>query len=115
MKRDWNDIAALEQLMEKKFGKESTIDPRSNWNPIKEKEYIQQTKDNYKREIEQEQQEQKLFDGFSLKGKLFSSGLNYFCTKCEKHSTNPDDDVYLNKYKCCYICYIKHYEGKKNG
>ena len=115
MSKDWNDIAAIERAMEEKYGKNSTIDPRNNWTPEKEKQYLAQSKESYKKELESELNEQKSFDGFSIKGKLFSSGLNYFCNKCEKYSTNPEDDVYLNKYKCCSLCYIKHYEGRKNG
>ena len=115
MKLDWNDIAALEKAMEEKYGKDSTIDPRSCWNPDKEKEYIRQSKENYRRDLEEESKEEKTNLGFSVKGKLFSSGLNHFCNKCQKYSINPEDDFYLNKFKCCYYCFIKHYEGRYNG
>ena len=44
MKKDWDTIAAVEQAIAKKYGKESVQDFRSGWEPEKEKEYLEQIK-----------------------------------------------------------------------
>jgi len=31
---------------------------------------------------------------------------------CKIYSFNIQDDVYMNKFKCCFKCYVKHVEGR---
>ena len=44
MKNDFNDIAAVEKAISKKYGDDAVANPRSGWCPEKEKEYIEQVK-----------------------------------------------------------------------
>ena len=46
MKKDPDKIAAIEKAMMKKYGPESVQNPKSNWNEEKEKEYLEQIKNN---------------------------------------------------------------------
>jgi hypothetical protein len=113
MKRDLNYIAALEKAMREKFGEVTIQNPKSNWDPEKEKIYLQQSKEAYKKEAEAESSRE-LAD---LGGILIDTGLinkkqNRQCNKCEKYSFNRDDDMFLTKFSCCHICYIKYFEGR---
>ena len=114
MKKDPNYIAALEKAMSEKFGEVTIQNPKGNWDPAKEKIYLEQSKAFYKKEAEAESARQ-LTD---LGGILIDSGLinkkqKRQCDKCQKYSFNRDDDMFLTKYECCFLCYIKHFEGRK--
>ena len=32
---------------------------------------------------------------------------------CKRYSFNLKDDVYMNKFECCFECYIKYVEGRE--
>ena len=49
MKKDTNDIAAIEKAISKKYGDEAIVNPKSLWDEDKEKDYIEQVKKNYKK------------------------------------------------------------------
>ena len=51
MKKDLNYIASLEKAISKKYGKEAVQNPSSNWTPEKEKEYLEQLKENKAKEM----------------------------------------------------------------
>ena len=44
MKKDTNDIAAIEKAISKKYGDEAIVNPKSLWDEDKEKDYIEQVK-----------------------------------------------------------------------
>ena len=46
---DFDKLAAIEQAITKKYGKEAIQNPRANWDEIKEKEYLQQMKELYRK------------------------------------------------------------------
>ena len=113
MNKDLNYIAGLEKAIEKKYGLEATINPASYWTPEKEKEYLEQLKEVSKKQLLKEEDEQKEHNGFYVRGKLFTKEQNNKCSKCGIYSTEIVDDLYLNKFNCCYVCFIKHVEGRK--
>jgi hypothetical protein len=45
MKKDLNYIAKLERAISKKYGEEAIQNPKSTWDPEKEKEYLRQLKE----------------------------------------------------------------------
>ena len=49
-KRDPNLIAKLEQAIEKKNGKDAVAHPRNNWDEKKEQEYLEQSKEAFKKD-----------------------------------------------------------------
>ena len=51
MKKDLNYIAGLEKAIKQKYGEEAVQNPSSNWTPEKEKEYLQQLKENKVKEL----------------------------------------------------------------
>jgi len=117
MKRDINFIAALEKSVREKYGELTITNPKGNWNPEKEKEYLEQVKESYKKEFLAEQTQEKMdLGGVLIAKKLFNSNNNRQCNECKKYSFNRDDDVYLTKYQVCTICYIAKFEGREyNG
>ena len=37
------------------------------------------------------------------------------CPACKTYSFNLKDDAYMNKFDCCYRCYIKYIQGTVDG
>ena len=50
MSEDPNKIAAIEKAITEKYGKETVQNPKGNWNDDKEKEYLEQSKQFYKKQ-----------------------------------------------------------------
>ena len=40
--------------------------------------------------------------------KLLTKSSNRTCPVCNVYSFNSKDDLYMNKYDCCYDCFIQH-------
>ena len=49
MKKDLNQIAAIEKAIKQKYGEEAIQNPKANWDETKEKEYLEQLKNNIKK------------------------------------------------------------------
>jgi hypothetical protein len=113
---DWDKIAAIERAVKEKYGDNAIHNPKANWNEDKEKNYIEQVK---KQSIEESNKIQKLEtiqeNGFLVKKKLFTTKTSRVCPvkDCKRYSFNLKDDVYMNKFDCCYECYIKFVEGRE--
>jgi hypothetical protein len=113
MKKDLNYIAALEKAISEKYGQEATANPKAFWSPEKEKEYIEQIKETYKKESLVEKTQEKVdLGGVLIAKKLINKNAKRQCEYCKKYSFNRDDDVYLTKFSSCQICYIKYFEGR---
>ena len=53
--KDLNYIAGLEKAIKQKYGEEAVQNPSSNWTPEKEKEYLQQLKENKVKEFQEKE------------------------------------------------------------
>ena len=120
MKRDLNYVAALEKAMMEKYGEQTVINPKAGWNPEKEQEYINQTKEAYKKEALAEQTQEKVdLGGVLIAKKLINKNNDRQCNYCGIYSFNRNDDVFFSKYNMCNNCFIKHVDGReerwKNG
>jgi len=109
-----NYIAALERAVEQEYGHQATINPKSLWNEEKEKQYLDQLKefvivDNKAKE----NQEKIVVDGVLVPKKLLNSDTNKVCVNCNTYSFNKQDDLYLNKFKTCYKCYVLVVEDRE--
>ena len=114
-KKDPNYVAKIEQAIEKKYGKEAIEHPRKNWTEEKEKKYLEESKNLFnKKRHKREKSEKVEKDGFLISKKLLTKRSNRTCPVCSVYSFNINDDVYMNKYSCCYDCFIKHVEGRKD-
>ena len=84
------------------------------WDEEKEKEYIEQSKEFYKKIQSLEEKSEKVeVDGIFIPKKLLSKKSNRTCPTCKAYSFKSKDDVYMNKYGCCYNCFIQYVDGRE--
>tara|TARA_R110002012_G_scaffold235116_1_gene408954 strand:- start:163 stop:573 length:411 start_codon:yes stop_codon:yes gene_type:complete len=114
MEKDLNYIAKLEQAIAKKYGEETIQNPRSTWTQEKEQKYLEEIKEIYKQELQNKTYDEKIeANGFFVSKKLLTNKEDRTCPTCFVYSFEQKDDVYMNKYDCCYRCYLKFVEGKE--
>ena len=108
-------IARIEKAIAEKYGKETVQNPRGNWNEIKEKEYLQQSKEFYKKQYKNDQWQEKVdVNGIKISKKLLNRESLKSCPVCGEFSRKSVDDVYYVKYECCYKCYIQYVEDRED-
>ena len=114
---DPNYIAKLEQAIAKKYGEETIQNPRGNWDESKEEDYEGQLRKlSEKEQITEEQDEMVEVDGVLLSKKLFTrESTKRTCPVCTEYSFKIRDDVFMNKFDCCYNCYIQWIEGREDS
>ena len=112
--KDTNYVVKIEKAIADKYGVETIVNPKSLWNEEKEKEYLEQTKEaQIKQQILEEKEHKVEINGVFISKKLLSKESIRNCPVCDKYSFSPKDDVYLNKYSCCELCFIKYVEGRE--
>ena len=73
MSNDPNRIAAIEKAIAEKYGKETIQNPRGNWDEDKEKEYLEQSKEFYKKKSRNEEWQEKIdVNGIKISKKLLN-------------------------------------------
>tara|TARA_R110001583_G_scaffold687_3_gene6315 strand:- start:939 stop:1328 length:390 start_codon:yes stop_codon:yes gene_type:complete len=114
-KLDLNDIARFEKAIAKKYGPESIENPRKYWDEEKEKEYLEQLKKLVEKERQNEEKDDKVEqDGFLISKKLLNKeSTRRICPVCKTYSFKTRDDVFMNKYDCCYKCYVHWVDGRE--
>ena len=109
--KNLDKIAKIEKAMAKKYGMETIVNPKSFWTDEKEKEYLEEVKGFYKEEYKKEEQKEKVEkDGFFLPKNLITKENKRKCPACEVLSFKLKDDLYMNKFDCCYNCYVQYVE-----
>jgi len=111
--KDYDKIAKMEQAIKKKYGDEAIQNPLSSWDPDKEKEYINQIKAVSKIEKSKTKSEKEEYNGFLIDKKLLTKDNKSVCPVCDEYSFSVRDDVYFNKWDCCYGCFIRWVEGRE--
>lgn len=113
-KKDLTYIAGLEKAISVKYGKKAAMNPKSDWDEAKEKEYLQQLKElTTKESLSEEQVEKVENNGFLISKKLLNKDTNRICTVCKKYSFELTDDLYMAKFECCKGCYIEYVEDRE--
>lgn len=113
-KPDLNTIAKIEQAIAKKYGSQAITNPKSYWTKEKEIDYLKQIKEIYKKQLKRRQDAEKINkDGFFVSKKLLTKDEDRVCPACFEYSFSLKDDVYMNKYDCCYKCYVHFVEGRE--
>jgi hypothetical protein len=112
---DLNDIARFEKAIAKKYGPEAIENPRKYWDDEKEKSYQDQIKKLAEKERSFEEKDDKVEqDGFLISKKLLNKDTTRrTCPVCKTYSFLKKDDVYMNKFKCCYKCYIQWVDNRE--
>ena len=112
--KDLDKVAAIEKAIAKKYGTETIINPKAFWTDEKEEEYLEQVKEFYKEEKKKEEQADKVEkDGFFLPKNLITKKSKRKCPVCDIYSFERKDDLYMNKFECCFKCYIQYVEDRE--
>lgn len=116
MSKDYDKIAALEKAIREKYGREAIEDPRDRWTDEKEDVYLEQLSIISERlERITSELEKVEFNGFFVTKKLLNREKDdRTCPSCHTYSFDKRDDLYMNRFKCCFTCYIKNIEGREN-
>ena len=113
-KEDPNYIAKIEKAIEDKYGTEAIQNPKSNWSEEKEKEYLEQIKKTKQKWHKINEARDKIeVNGFFMSKKLLNKDSKRACPVCEIYSFDMKDDLYMNKFECCFDCYIQWVEGRE--
>ena len=109
-----DQIAAIEKAISEKYGEEAIVNPRSNWDEDREKEYLSQMKNFYKKIKRNEQYQEKIeINGIKVSKKLLNRESLKSCPVCGSFPKKSMDDVCLLKFECCSKCYIEYVEGRE--
>jgi hypothetical protein len=112
--KDLNYIAALEKAIKKKYGEDAIQNPAKYWNEKKEKQYLQQLEDFYKKkDISNQELHYINVDGVLITHKLFNKEAVLNCPVCSKKVNTINDDIYIIKHRCCERCFIRYVEGRE--
>lgn len=112
--KDLNHIAAVEKAISEKYGDEAIVNPKSGWDENKEKEYLSQMKEFYRKTRRNEENQDKIdVNGIQVSKKLFNRESLRYCSVCGFMPKKSLDDVCLTKFDCCYHCYIKYVEDRE--
>tara|TARA_R110000824_G_scaffold97868_1_gene233618 strand:+ start:192 stop:581 length:390 start_codon:yes stop_codon:yes gene_type:complete len=112
--KDLDKVVAIEKAIAKKFGTETIANPKAFWTDEKEEEYLEQVKEFYKEEKKKEEQADKVEkDGFFLPKNLITKKSKRKCPVCDIYSFEIRDDLYMNKFECCFKCFIQYVDGRE--
>ena len=114
MSKDPDYIIKIEQAITKKYGEETIQNPKANWDTEKEKLYLEQMRELYKKQKKNDESNDKVeVNGIKVSKKLLNRESKTGCPVCCAFSHSTRDDVSLVKFNCCYKCYIKWVEGRE--
>lgn len=114
MKKDLNEIAKIEKAIKDKYGVDAVKHPKKDWTDEKEKAYIEQMKEFYKKlEKREKDSPPTQAAGFIIKQAKTSRSTNRTCPVCNSYSFDPADDMYFTKYECCFECYVQYVDGRE--
>ena len=112
--KDPNYIPKLEKAIAQKYGAAAINNPRRFWDEEKEKEYIAQSQEEQQKFAKLSESRDKVEqDGFLINKKLLSKDTNRSCPVCNKYSFDARNELYMNKFECCWKCYIQWIEGRE--
>ena len=113
-KQDPNYVIKVEKAIADKYGADTVQHPAKDWTPEKEQAYIEQLElFNKKLRKLSEKTEKVEVQGVLISKKLLNKDSNRVCSTCETYSFNSKDDIYMNKYDCCFQCYIQWVENRE--
>ena len=112
--KNLNKIAAIEKAIIKKFGQETITNPNSLWTDEKENEYLEQMKEFYSKAKKTLEYTEKIEeDGFLIPKNLITKECERKCPVCDIYSFDTKDDLYMNKFECCFTCYVQWVEDRE--
>ena len=113
-KKDQEYIVKVEKAIAEKYGNETVQHPKSWWNDEKEEDYLIQIKEIYKKDIKKRESKERVEkDGFFVSKKLINRETKRNCPVCDAYSFSRKDDLYMNKFDCCFNCYVQWIEHRE--
>jgi len=107
-------IAAIEKAIKEKYGDEAIAHPQAEWDDEKGKKYLEEIKKlSEKKQAIAEKSDKVDNGGFFVSKKLLNKEIRRECPVCAVYSFDTRDDVYMNKFECCYECYIQHVHDRE--
>jgi len=115
-KKDWNLIAKIEQKIKEKYGEEAIKSPAEGWSDEQEEMHLEKLKKAAlkKKENEAKQEKVEVAEGVFVSKKLLKKESSRTCPVCSTYSFDKRDDLYMNKFQCCWSCYIEFVEGRED-
>ena len=111
MSKDPNYAVKVEKAIAEKYGKEAVVNPKSQWDDEKEKQYLDELKSNYRHDRSESEKED--LDGVLISKELLNRESKRSCPTCNTYSFKSVDDLYMTKFGCCNKCYIQWIEGRE--
>ncbi len=111
MEKDLNKIAKYEKAIKEKYGNEAIQNPKKSWDEEKEAKYLEELKTFYKGSTRKKKTEE--VEGFEIVDKKLKSKTERTCPVCGVYSMTSRDDLYMNKFQCCWDCYIQYVDGRE--
>jgi hypothetical protein len=103
-KKDPNYVVKVEKAISEKYGEDAVQNPKGNWDKDKENKYLEGMREFYKKAKLSRKEEKKIdHKGF----KVSESFLK------REYSFSGKDDLYMNKFECCFDCYIQYVRGRE--
>ena len=109
--KNYNQIAAVEKAISEKYGKETVQDFRSDWQEVKEKDYLIQLKSKRLKRQSRKNHREKIEINDVVINKVSKS--DRVCPVCKTYSFSAGDDLYMNRFDCCQQCYINFVEFRE--
>ena len=106
MKKDYDQIAAIEKAIAEKYGKDTAQDIRGDWGDEKEKEYLNQIKSLNKSKSTHGKRTTQIADNTFISENVNRRKEERSCPVCKTYSFSMKDDLYMNRFSCCHDCYI---------
>lgn len=110
-KRDLNEIAKIEKAIKEKYGDDAIQNPKKFWNEDKEKEYLKDLKEFYGKSKREEEIDE--ISGIKIRNKKNKEHQERTCPVCGSYSFSSRDDLYMNKFQCCFNCYVQYVEDRE--
>ena len=116
MKKDPNYIAAVEKAITEKYGKDTVQDFRHEWEEQKEKEYLNQLKEmRIKRDKYSTKKDEVIVGDVKITKRRTRQKDDRTCPVCKTYSFSQKDDLYMNRFKSCYPCYLDFIIGREKA
>ena len=116
-KKNWDRIAKIEKAVKEQYGDEAVMNPKAEWTDEAEISYLEQLKQMAEKERLWRSKTEKVEvdEGVFVSKKLLNTEdmAARDCPVCKNYSFDPKDDLYMNKFQCCWSCYIDHIQGRE--
>jgi hypothetical protein len=111
-KIDLDQIAHLEKLFVEEYGDQSIKDFRAEWNPGREEDYLEQLKRQTRRQDTAETKKVEI-SGVLITERTIERKSDRVCPVCETYSFSRRDDLFMNRFSCCYECHVEFVDKRE--